>query len=284
MNREGVIPTLFLNNQVINTDSDIAAYILKFLFWNPGRTSNQIEDELVSMRYLAAKYGENINSFPQALQDRLTQVLKKYNDKWTAEVTVINRSDDKLTYGLNIRMTDGAGNLLINTNSLAIKDGMLTVRNEMDDDDSYDARSRRTSTDGSIYNILTTAGILTINKSIRTVEQLVEDNKRTIYYSSEDAPDAIDDLKFIIRNKSFTIALSHIEYLLGRLTAFGNLEVHEKLTDEEIEATVQVLTTVKEKIQYMTELQRLVDNNDTEKLSKIFPNALVNGDLSAYLE
>lgn len=137
MPTEGVVPTLFLNNQVINTDSDIAAYILKFLFWNPGSTSNQLEEYLVSMRKLAATYAENINTFPAQLERKLNDVLHNYNTQWNSEVTVTDRNDEALTYGLNIRITNGLGELLINTKSLCIKNGLLTIKNEMDEDEEF---------------------------------------------------------------------------------------------------------------------------------------------------
>jgi len=128
--KNGLIPTFFLNQQILTEPGEICAYILKFLFWNPGSTSEQIENSLVSMRKLGAKTNQNINDFPKELNYKLNEIIKKFNSTWQVEVETANIDNVNLTYSLIIRIIDSAGNLLINNNDLMVKNGLLTIKPE----------------------------------------------------------------------------------------------------------------------------------------------------------
>lgn len=172
MASKGVVPTFFLNEQVINTDSDICAYILKFLFWNPGSTSNQIEQSLLSMRKMSATYAEDINVFPMQLGHAITNALQSYNRNWNCHVEVAHRDDENKTYGLLLKITDGSGNNLLTTDSLMIKDGYLTVRNEYEDTNTFNS-SRSPRHPETSYSDINTSNAQAIMEK-RHMERLSE--------------------------------------------------------------------------------------------------------------
>lgn len=206
----GVVPTFFLNEQIINTESDICAYLLKFLFWNPGSTSNQIEHTLLSMRKLAATHAEDINTFPIQLGQMLTDTLQRYHAGWRCEVEVIDRNDEMKTYGLKIRMLDQNGVNLLSTDSLMIKDGYLTIRNEYEDTDTFN-NSRSPRHIESTYSDINTQNAKAIydkRAAERNAEQLREIKERE-YQETKKTPtdklkEAADTQTFLDELKSTT--------------------------------------------------------------------------------
>ena len=130
MAANGVIPTLFINQPVIEKDSEIAAYLLKFTFWNPGWTSSQIENMLCSMRKIRASTNEDISKFPHTLQSILTDAVRRFNPAWkvvvTTELTAVN------VYKLIISMQDGQGTPLILSKDIVIKDNEFMLATELE--------------------------------------------------------------------------------------------------------------------------------------------------------
>lgn len=127
----GVIPTLFINQPVIKKDSELMAYLLKFSFFNPGWTSNWIEEQLISMRKLRAQHTEDIREFPNALQEVLNAAVQRYNPQWKATVTT--KPVDMLTYTLIISITDQTGTPVISSDGVVIKDGVLMLASELEE-------------------------------------------------------------------------------------------------------------------------------------------------------
>lgn len=199
----GAIPTFFLNEQVINTESDICAYLLKFLFWNPGSTSNQIEETLLSMRKMSATYAEDINTFPAQLQLKLTEALNRYNTGWKSEIEVIERNEEAKTYGLRLKILDNSGINILTTDSLMIKDGYLTIRNEMEDTGTYNnSRSpRHAESSYSDINVENAKALKVKRDAQRAAEQMQEIRNKD--YQTTDAESKAKELKNIQDNKSF---------------------------------------------------------------------------------
>lgn len=131
MATNGVIPTLFINQPIIDKDSELMTYLLKFSFFNPGWTSNWIEEQLVSMRKLRALHTEDIRAFPMALQDVLNSAVQNYNPQWKAAVTT--KTIDTLTYTLIISITDQDGVPVISSDSIVIKDGDIMLASELEE-------------------------------------------------------------------------------------------------------------------------------------------------------
>lgn len=130
MAANGVIPTLFINQPVIKNDSEIAAYLLKFTFWNPGWTSSQIDNMLCSMRKIRAQTNEDIHKFPSTLQSVLTDAVRRFNPAW--KVIVNAEQTDVNVYKLVISMQDGQGTPLLLSKDIAIRDGEFILATELE--------------------------------------------------------------------------------------------------------------------------------------------------------
>ena len=127
----GVIPTLFINQPIIKKDNELMAYLVKFSFYNPGWTSNWLEEQLVSMRKLRAQHTEDIREFPNALQEVLNNAVQRYNPQWKATVT--SKPVDMLTYTLIISITDQNGTPVISSDSIVVKDGEIMLARELEE-------------------------------------------------------------------------------------------------------------------------------------------------------
>lgn len=127
----GVIPTLFINQPIIKKDNELMAYLVKFSFYNPGWTSNWLEEQLVSMRKLRAQHTEDIREFPNALQEVLNNAVQRYNPQWKATVT--SKPVDMLTYTLIISITDQNGTPVISSDSIVVKDGEIMLASELEE-------------------------------------------------------------------------------------------------------------------------------------------------------
>lgn len=127
-----VIPTLNINQPIITQSSDQMAYLLKFMFWNPGWTSSIVESTLLSLRKLRAKYTEDISTYPQAIEALLKMAVYNYNTQWTASVRT-DRIEDR-TYALVISIVGNDGVPIINNDSIVIRDGQVMLRTDLEID------------------------------------------------------------------------------------------------------------------------------------------------------
>ena len=131
-----VLPTLNINQPIIDDPSQIAVSLLKFAFWNPGSTSSYLEHMLISMRKLRASTGQDITKFPNALQYQLDAAIKRYNDRYTASVTSERLSPT--TYKLVISIRDTAGVPLINIDDIVIDDGEIKLKSDLKEIERYE--------------------------------------------------------------------------------------------------------------------------------------------------
>lgn len=137
-----VLPTLNINQPIISDPSQIAISILKFAFWNPGWTSNIIEETLVSMRKLRAQTAQDIPDFPNALGDKLDAAIKRYFPRYRANVTYEETGPN--TYKLIISLLDNRNIPIISADDIVVKDGEIMLKSDLEtryieNDGSYTA-------------------------------------------------------------------------------------------------------------------------------------------------
>lgn len=129
------LPTLNINQPIITEDSQIMASLLKFAIWNPGWTSSQIEDTLVSMRKIRAQYTQDVPDFPQALQGYLDSAVKRYHEDWQANVSYEQVGPN--TYTLIIRISDGLNVPVINMDDVVVRDGEILLKSDLEEIDTH---------------------------------------------------------------------------------------------------------------------------------------------------
>lgn len=125
----GVIPTLFVNQLEISSPADTLAYLLRFLFNNPGWTSSQIEPSLLSLRKFISTNTENIDTLPSTIQNVLDAAVKRYYP--TYNVTVSNKKISTATYNLEIVITDQLGVPIFSANDFVIENGEFKLISEI---------------------------------------------------------------------------------------------------------------------------------------------------------
>lgn len=123
------LPTLNINQPIIDDDHLIMMALLKFMFWNPGWTSSQIEDTLLSMRKLRAQCSQDIPDFPQAIQTRLRDAVQRYHPEW--KVTVSHEMLSPTTYKLIIAITDEINQPVINMDDFVVRDGEILLKSDL---------------------------------------------------------------------------------------------------------------------------------------------------------
>ena len=125
------LPTLNINQPVIEDPHQIMIALLKFLFWNPGWTSSQIEDQLLSMRKFRAQTGQDVGDMKSAIQTCLNNAVKRYRDDW--KVSVNHEDLSPTTYRLKIAITDSVGVPVINMNDIVVKDGEIMLKSDLEE-------------------------------------------------------------------------------------------------------------------------------------------------------
>ena len=123
------LPTLNINQPIIDDDHLIMLALLKFMFWNPGWTSSQIDATLLSMRKLRAQCSQDIPDFPQAIQTRLRDAVQRYHPEW--KVTVSHEMLSPTTYKLIIAITDEINQPVINMDDFVVRDGEILLKSDL---------------------------------------------------------------------------------------------------------------------------------------------------------
>ena len=115
---KSVIPTLSINNPVIESGADKMIYLLKFLMYNPGWTSSWYDSKLLSMRRSMAQYTEDIDKLVPALQNFLNDVIQKYYPSYSCSIKTTFDDDAHTKYSMDIFIRDGAGNIVISLDKI----------------------------------------------------------------------------------------------------------------------------------------------------------------------
>ena len=128
-----VCPTCYsISSPNLKKPADVALYLITWLFNNPGHVSSLNRNEMISFRYLEAKFGKQPDVLAHEIEQRLTAALDRYfpNENYAALVTVEKKdgfADDGTyqgNYGLNIAMVDGNQAALIPRQQIKVgKDG-----------------------------------------------------------------------------------------------------------------------------------------------------------------
>lgn len=110
-----VCPTCYsISSPNLKKPADVALYLITWLFNNPGHVSSLNRTDMISFRYLEARYGKQPDVLAHEIETRLTDALARYfpNANYSALVTVEKKdgfADDGTyqgNYGLNIAMVD----------------------------------------------------------------------------------------------------------------------------------------------------------------------------------
>ena len=90
-----VIPTLHTGaNSIIRDPEAIATYIVRHTVFNPGRTSELIEGDLISLLSLTAEYGNDLAELAQTYASRLEFAISNaIGAQVTVEVNVVPLQD-----------------------------------------------------------------------------------------------------------------------------------------------------------------------------------------------
>lgn len=128
------VPSLHsISNPIMTKKEDVAAYLIQFLFANPGGTSSLNEGEMMSFRKLVAKHGaKDPNVLADAIGSMLTESIRHYFPDdgilATCQIEEVNGYDDNGrllgTFGITIAIRDKNGTPVIPLSKLNVaKDG-----------------------------------------------------------------------------------------------------------------------------------------------------------------
>lgn len=120
-----VIPSYSLYTDRVTDPHEQMAYLLSFAFMNPGSTSSQIEDMLVSIRKLLAECGHDKARFVTALESQLHSAVERYNPRYRTIVKADDISD--IAYRITVSIYDEYDQLVVNRNMLRVSDGNLCI-------------------------------------------------------------------------------------------------------------------------------------------------------------
>jgi hypothetical protein len=111
-----VIPSLTINQPFIKDRASKLAYLIKFALHNPGWTSSLIENQLVSMRNIEAKCGNDHAAVATMLQQQLSAAMHLHDDD--ADVSVTVGVNDQNEYRYVIKVVDVTSRELLLTNDI----------------------------------------------------------------------------------------------------------------------------------------------------------------------
>lgn len=115
-----VIPTLHAGmSEIVRTDADKLAYIIRHAFKNPGNTSLYIEDSLISFRKLDAEYGRNGVTLAGVVENRLLEIATELIED-LGSLTVTYQSGEDPLYHLIVEATNKSGVAILQSVNIAV--------------------------------------------------------------------------------------------------------------------------------------------------------------------
>ena len=123
------VPTLHaITTPSLTAPEDVAVYLIRMLFVNPGRTSAVNEEEMLSYRKLASKHANNPEQLAAAIGLGLTQAMRHYfpKDGYLATCTVEDKekvSDEGIYQGnkaITINITGSGGRSIVPMASIIV--------------------------------------------------------------------------------------------------------------------------------------------------------------------
>lgn len=133
-NPRPAVPSLHaISNPILTKKEDVAAYLIQFLFANPGSTSSMNEGEMMSFRKLVAMHGsEHPDLLANSISDMLTTSLSHYFPEEQLTATCAIEPEEGYdengvllgTFGITIAIRNIEGAAVIPTSKLQVsKDG-----------------------------------------------------------------------------------------------------------------------------------------------------------------
>ncbi len=121
------VPTLAAGPvEVLESTSDIVAYIIRHSLKNPGFTSSFIEDELVSFRKLEAEH-QNRDNLVRAYEQKLQDVIARNLPNDSVSVAVEWEDVDGFHYRLSIEVTDASGQNVLMVGKVTVAENDINI-------------------------------------------------------------------------------------------------------------------------------------------------------------
>jgi CRP-like cAMP-binding protein len=106
---------------VLTAPVDKIAYLIKFMFLNPGNVTEL--NNTISFRMLQAQYGLNRTELANAVQKELQRSIDENVDIFNTNVTVTSTAADAQgRYGLSVEIRDTNGVLIMPINKIRVED------------------------------------------------------------------------------------------------------------------------------------------------------------------
>ena len=109
------IPTFHYGTvTTVTSQADVLAYLLRFMFANPGWTESYHEKEMLSFRVMNARCGDDPNALASTISNGLQAAMARY---FPNAIPVINVDVGEInpdgTYALSIEATNSAGQVIL---------------------------------------------------------------------------------------------------------------------------------------------------------------------------
>ena len=123
-----VLPTFHNSStSILRTPGDVAAYLIRFMFTNPGRTSEHYENRMISFQKLMASYEHDRDALAEAVQGQLQMALYQYFPELRLSVTVHHEIVSENWYKLIISIVDGNSIPVMSGTKINIQNGIITI-------------------------------------------------------------------------------------------------------------------------------------------------------------
>lgn len=124
-----ITPTLSSGSGYLTDVRDQVASLVRFIIMNPGGTSDIWEDQLISFRYLSARYDTSRDTFCAKLTEEVSNLLER---KFPDYVFDVNFSSSDYSQPNDVRYTVGFSIIIDNANGVvekrsALVDGSIFV-------------------------------------------------------------------------------------------------------------------------------------------------------------
>lgn len=116
---------------IITDREDIAAYIIRQMFGNPGNTSDVYGDILVSFNELSSRYNDNLAELSNAIQNKLENIIRTYfpTDSISVQCSIVNEKDRNYNLSIRTLIKDnfGTNQPLLTDAKVKVQDGGFTI-------------------------------------------------------------------------------------------------------------------------------------------------------------
>jgi len=128
-----VVPTFHnATHGILKSPTDVALYLIRWPFANPGATSSQLEDEMISFRELEAVYGKSPDDLCREISNRLKVAMDHYfPEQYNVNATYEEETDGSGKYSISIDISDNNGQPICRRHMIEVNaDGDFTIHAE----------------------------------------------------------------------------------------------------------------------------------------------------------